>query len=291
MRRAEDDARIVNNLPSGRDAFLQHYFTKAAKITQGVMRRGHHCDSVPFRFLETQGHVIDYACVGVENQCRFDSLRNSREELGLFCFAGKLAVVAQHLHIAGQFRDVSLGVSDQADRHLREPAFANTYCNASDIIRAPGEKNDRAVGFHRGIKNRSGAGYCSPALTVASVGVANSAPLVIGATGGSGTRVVARIAKLAGYNLGTSLNSAEDALEFYSFHDKWINPFVSAERATQKMTPWQSARMKEDFHAAVARHIPEPERRAARWGWKAPRSIYLLPFLRAEFEQLKFIHL
>ena len=49
--------------------------------------------------------------------------------------------------------------------------------------------------------------------------------------------------------------------------------------------------MKEDFHAAVARHIPEPERRAARWGWKAPRSIYLLPFLRAEFEQLKFIHL
>jgi hypothetical protein len=126
---------------------------------------------------------------------------------------------------------------------------------------------------------------------MASVGVVNLAPVVIGATGGSGTRVVARIAKLAGYNLGTNLNSAEDALEFYSFHDKWINPFVSAERAGQKMTPWQSARMKEDFHAAVARHIPEVERRVARWGWKAPRSIYLLPFLHSEFDQLKFIHL
>jgi len=126
---------------------------------------------------------------------------------------------------------------------------------------------------------------------VASVGVVNLAPVVIGATGGSGTRVVARIAKLAGYNLGTNLNSAEDALEFYSFHDKWINPFVCAERVRKKMTPWQLARMKEDFHAAVARHVPEPERRAARWGWKAPRSIYLLPFLHAEFDQLKFIHL
>jgi Sulfotransferase family len=125
---------------------------------------------------------------------------------------------------------------------------------------------------------------------VASVGVANFAPLVIGATGGSGTRVIARIAKLAGYNLGAKLNSAEDALEFYSFHDRWINPFVSARRRREKVTPWQAARMKEDFHAALARHLPGAERRETRWGWKAPRSIYLLPFLHVQFPQLKFIH-
>src|SRR5229473_2819288 len=88
------------------------------------------------------------------------------------------------------------------------------------------------------------AGYCSPASTVASVGVVNLAPVVIGATGGSGTRVVARIAKLAGYNLGTNLNSAEDALEFYSFHDKWINPFVSAERRGATLSHADSQRMK-----------------------------------------------
>ena len=125
---------------------------------------------------------------------------------------------------------------------------------------------------------------------MASVGVANSVPLVIGATGGSGTRVVARIAQLAGYNLGARLNSAGDALEFYSFHDRWINPFVSAQRRREKVTPWQSVQMKEDFHAALARHIPQAERREIRWGWKAPRSIYLLPFLQAQFPQLKFIH-
>jgi hypothetical protein len=126
---------------------------------------------------------------------------------------------------------------------------------------------------------------------VASVGVANFAPLVIGATGGSGTRVVARIAKHAGYNLGSRLNSAEDALEFYPFHENWINPFVLAQRQGRAMTPWQSVRMKEAFHAAVARHIPEAERRGTCWGWKAPRTIYLLPFLHAQFAQLKFIHL
>ena len=126
---------------------------------------------------------------------------------------------------------------------------------------------------------------------MASVGVTHSAPLVIGATGGSGTRVIARIARIAGYNLGTNLNSAEDALEFYPFHDAWINPFLSAQRSGHALTPWQSARMKEDFYAALARHIPEPDRRGTRWGWKAPRSIYLLPFLHAEYSNLKFIHL
>jgi hypothetical protein len=126
---------------------------------------------------------------------------------------------------------------------------------------------------------------------VASVGVAQSAPIVIGATGGSGTRVIARIAQLAGYNLGTKLNKSEDALELYAFHDNWINPFTKAQLRGQPMSPWQSARMKEEFYAGLARHIPEAERRGTLWGWKAPRSIYLLPFLSSECPQLKFIHL
>src|SRR6266480_2008922 len=159
-----------------------------------------------------------------------------------------------------------------------------------DVFGAPTKKDDRAVVLHRHPEIAGSGGYCSSAFAVASVGVANFAPLVIGATGGSGTRVIARIAKLAGYNLGTKLNSAEDALEFYSFHDRWINPFVSTKLRGGTLTPWQSARMKEDFSAALARHIPAVERRGTRWGWKAPRSIYLLAFLHAQFSQLKFIH-
>src|SRR6266403_2346284 len=128
-----------------------------------------------------------------------------------------------------------------------------------DVFGAPTEKDDRAVVLHRHPEIAGRGGYCSSAFAVASVGVANFAPLVIGATGGSGTRVIARIAKLAGYNLGANLNSAEDSLAFYSFHETWINPFVSASRG-QALTPWQSARMEQDFRAALGSNMTEQDR-------------------------------
>lgn len=117
-----------------------------------------------------------------------------------------------------------------------------------------------------------------------------SGPLVIGATGGSGTRVVARLARHAGYDLGRNLNSAEDALEFYSFHEKWINPFVSAERCGRELPKAQAAAMGAEFCAALERHHPSNLRTDSHWGWKAPRSIYLLPFLHRQLPGLKFIH-
>src|SRR5436853_7210959 len=115
-----------------------------------------------------------------------------------------------------------------------------------DVFGAPTEKDDRAVVLHRHPEIAGRGGYCSSAFAVASVGVANFAPLVIGATGGSGTRVVARIAKHAGYNFGTKLNESEDALEFYSFHDAWVNSFVSAQRSGGALTHRQVGRRKAD---------------------------------------------
>src|SRR5438477_3843375 len=171
---------------------------------------------------------------------------------------------------------------------LLSSAFKFSY--SSRPIRSSVSGGSFFTSNNRHSENCGSAGYCSSGFAVASVGVTHSPPLVIGATGGSGTRVIARIARHAGYNLGRRLNSSEDALEFYSFHDIWINPFVFAQGRGEAMTPWQSARMKEGFHAALARHIPEAERRGTRWGWKAPRSIYLLPFFSAQFPQLKFIH-
>ena len=117
-----------------------------------------------------------------------------------------------------------------------------------------------------------------------------SGPLVIGATGGSGTRVIARLARHAGYDLGRNLNEAEDALEFYSFHEKWINPFVSTECRGRELPKNQAAEMETEFHAALDRHYAPNLRPDNRWGWKAPRSIYLLPFLQRQLPDLKFIH-
>jgi sulfotransferase family protein len=120
--------------------------------------------------------------------------------------------------------------------------------------------------------------------------VTTTGPLVIGATGGSGTRVVARLARHAGFDLGRNLNSAEDALEFYSFHDKWINRFVSAEREGRTLPRSEMAEMESEFQSALDRHFPTSLRADKLWGWKAPRSIYLLPFLHGQFPNLKFIH-
>jgi hypothetical protein len=52
-----------------------------------------------------------------------------------------------------------------------------------------------------------------------------TAPLVIGATGGSGTRVVAAIVRRAGYFIGTNLNNSLDSMEFPTMYDRWINRF------------------------------------------------------------------
>ena len=114
---------------------------------------------------------------------------------------------------------------------------------------------------------------------------------MIGATGGSGTRVIARLARHAGYDLGRNLNEAEDALEFYSFHETWINPFVSAEVRGRALSREQAEQMEQEFQAALERHHPSNSQTIQQWGWKAPRSIYLLPFLHRQLPNFKFIHL
>jgi Sulfotransferase family len=120
--------------------------------------------------------------------------------------------------------------------------------------------------------------------------VTHPAPLVIGATGGSGTRVVARLAQRAGYNLGTNLNTSEDAVSFRSFHDSWINRFVATERSGHSLSAGGATRMEQAFESALAEHRSTTKTEELRWGWKAPRTIYLLPFIHAHFPDCKFIH-
>lgn len=121
-----------------------------------------------------------------------------------------------------------------------------------------------------------------------NINASTSPLLVIGATGGSGTRVVARIARCAGYDLGLHRNDAEDALEFVGFHDKWINRVLAAKR--RPLPSGETERMICDFQSALRRHLPRHGETGQLWGWKAPRSIYLLPFLHRLFPTLKFIH-
>jgi GT2 family glycosyltransferase len=100
-------------------------------------------------------------------------------------------------------------------------------------------------------------------------------PGVIGATGGSGTRVLAAIVQRGGMFVGSDLNRSLDALDFAEFFDRWVGRELPSGAAAE-------------LRGLVARQHAESGGRP--WGWKEPRSIYLLSFLAAELPGLRFLH-
>jgi hypothetical protein len=114
-------------------------------------------------------------------------------------------------------------------------------------------------------------------------------PTAIGATGGSGTRVLARLARGAGLFIGEDLNAAEDARPVGAFVRRWIGRYL-ADRGSPAWTATEAA-MRRALEAAVAVHCAPLAGQPRPWGWKVPRSIFLLPFLDDAFPALKFVHL
>jgi hypothetical protein len=127
----------------------------------------------------------------------------------------------------------------------------------------------------------NGASILSPAL--AALG-----PNVIAATGGSGTRVVARIVRAGGMYTGLRLNRFEDALDFSAYNNRWIDRYLVQRRAGTHAA--LEAEMSTDLRSVLAGHCADLPAEAIRWGWKEPRSIYLLPFLRSQMPTLRFLH-
>jgi hypothetical protein len=111
-------------------------------------------------------------------------------------------------------------------------------------------------------------------------------PLVIGATGGSGTRVVTRIVRRAGFFMGTHVNASEDALSFPPIYDRWINLCWQG-----SLPEAQEREMTYEFQQCLADHLASMPDKTRPWGFKNPRTIYLLPFLHRQFPDMKFIHL
>src|SRR5207237_6942483 len=106
-------------------------------------------------------------------------------------------------------------------------------------------------------------------------------PGVIGATGGSGTRVVARAVRRGGMFIGTDLNRSKDALDFASFSDRWVNTFAAGEQPPELVA---------DLRALVARQWRARPSAEQAWGWKEPRSVYVLPLLAEQLPGLRFLH-
>jgi hypothetical protein len=106
-------------------------------------------------------------------------------------------------------------------------------------------------------------------------------PIVVGATGGSGTRLVARMLIAAGVDLGQRLNESLDALAFITLYDRFVDPFLRGEALDrQRFAAGLTAAM--NLHRAARTALP--------WGWKNPRSLFLLPLLDEALPGLCFVH-
>jgi hypothetical protein len=112
-------------------------------------------------------------------------------------------------------------------------------------------------------------------------------PLVVGGLGFSGTRVVARIVRRSGRFMGTELNESDDALAFYDFAERWSHHAHAAWAAGAEFADRAAAA---DLTEAVTRHRRSIGAPGDPWGWKQPRSVHFLPFLRRVYPELRYVH-
>jgi len=118
-------------------------------------------------------------------------------------------------------------------------------------------------------------------------------PVVVGATGGSGTRVFQAILQHAGLFMGQHLNHAGDAMDLEPFLDRWINPLLETTGRVGFDVKTLPASMRgkclKDLGQSLktyCAHLPIH----GLWGWKNPRSMYVLPLIHHFFPDVRFIH-
>lgn len=115
------------------------------------------------------------------------------------------------------------------------------------------------------------------------------APVVIGGHGGSGTRVLPRALRLAGVWMGAWVNPrTEDAMATRYFLQRYFERAVLYRPQQHRE---QQSELERAFADAVRAHrqgMPDPR---GQWGWKNPRSMWMIPFLARCYPQMRFIHL
>jgi len=120
-------------------------------------------------------------------------------------------------------------------------------------------------------------------------------PLVIFGTGGSGTRVIARIARQAGYWMGDLVNASGDALHIAAFLDTAIDPYLChtdwINEAIHNPNEWfDNDAFESGLRQAVARHRKNAPNEKCLWGWKNPRCLLILPLLHSVLPNMKVVH-
>lgn len=115
-------------------------------------------------------------------------------------------------------------------------------------------------------------------------------PIVVGAMGGSGTRAIVDLLTASGLYMGGQLDPLTgDSLPMRRYLARHFDQMIRDQSAETAHGP-PSAALRE-FRRVIRAHrsgIPSPD---AEWGWKNPRSMWILPFLSRQFPGSRFIHL
>jgi Sulfotransferase family len=114
------------------------------------------------------------------------------------------------------------------------------------------------------------------------------APVLVGAVGGSGTRVVARILSCAGFFIGAERNEAEDSEPVMRFYNAWLRPYLECGGV---LPPAAARAVAVDFRRAIDEHRRGIRGLTAPWAVKVPRSLLMLPYWQAAFPEARFIHM
>jgi Sulfotransferase family len=115
------------------------------------------------------------------------------------------------------------------------------------------------------------------------------APLVMGGSSGSGTRVLAGLARAAGFYIGTELSPALDARAFLEFGSRWIDHSLDAWINDRR--PANEQAMEADFADFVARHRAGIDDPARPWAFKEPRALAFLPLIARVYPESRFVHI
>ena len=110
-------------------------------------------------------------------------------------------------------------------------------------------------------------------------------PIIIGGIGGSGTRVLVDILQKAGCYFGGYLNNSKDAMSFVPLYENWI-PRILEDSITEE----DYAKLLNDIKQSISDHKKDNVSYFTPWGWKNPRSIYLLKYFHELYPEMKFIH-
>jgi hypothetical protein len=110
-------------------------------------------------------------------------------------------------------------------------------------------------------------------------------PLVIGGNGHSGTRVFNEIVTLGGVFTGikhlTKRKESED-LRVLDLLNRWVGPYVFGTLDQSEME-----KMKKALARRLRIYFPV---RSKLWGFKNPRTLFILPLLDELFPEMKFVH-